>query len=70
MAQKKPRDDPKVGRVFQKRYKGCLYQLTIVTVSGGVGYKVGDEVFRTPSGAAESITGCEVNGWKWWGIED
>ena len=70
MPQKKPHDDPKVGSVYEKRYKGCRHRLAIVKVGGSVGYKVGDEVFQSPSSAAKSITGCEVNGWEWWGIED
>ena len=70
MPQKKQREAPKVGSVFEKRYKRCRHLLAIVKLGSGIGFKVGDEVFLTPTAAATSITGSEVNGWVWWGIED
>ena len=69
MPQKKAHDMPKVGTVFEKRYKKSLYRLTVVKADGGIVFKVEGNVFRTPTGAAKSITGCAVNGWVWWGIE-
>lgn len=69
MPQKKAHDLPKVGTVFEKRYKKTFHRLTIVKTEGGVGFKVAGKTFRTPTGAAKSITGSDVNGWMWWGIE-
>lgn len=69
MPRPKERKSPKVGASFEKTYKGKTYTLTVVKTPGGTGYKVNGEVFTSPSTAAKSITGSEVNGWVWWGME-
>lgn len=69
MAKRKAREAPKVGTTYDKHYRGKQYRLTVVKADETVGFKLGNEVFKTPSGAAKSITGNEINGWAFWGIE-
>jgi hypothetical protein len=70
MPQRKPRQLPTVGSVFEKTFRGEVYRLTVVKTGEGVRFKIGGKTFRTPSGAAKSITGSEVNGWSFWGIDE
>lgn len=70
MPAKKIRKEPRVGSTFHRAFKGRTYRLTIVNRPGGVGYKVGKNVFSSPSGAAKSIGGSEVNGWVFWKIDE
>jgi hypothetical protein len=42
--------------------------MEVVNISGKTAYKVGGELFNSPSGAAKSITKKEANGWDFWGI--
>jgi hypothetical protein len=69
MAKRKPRQLPKVGTVYEKRFNKTPYRLTVVKTENGIGFKVGSNVYASPSGAAKAITGSEVNGWAFWGIE-
>jgi hypothetical protein len=69
MAKRKPRQLPKVGTVYEKRFKKTLYRLTVVKTGHVIGFKVGTNVYQSPSGAAKAITGSEVNGWAFWGME-
>jgi hypothetical protein len=65
----KKRQNPKVGTEFVKEYKGKTYRLRVVRVGNGVGFQLGGEVFTSPSTAGKSITGSELNGWKFWNID-
>lgn len=69
MPQKKQHKNPQVGMVFEKKFKGKHYKLTVVKNSGVVGFSVASQVFKTPTAAAKQITKTEVNGWKFWGID-
>ena len=63
----KKRSLPAVGSVYTREYKGRKVSLTVVSSEGGgVAYKMGRDVFRSPSAAAKSLVGAEVNGWVWW----
>lgn len=61
-------DIPKVGSKFTKIWQGITYEMTVIVVNNEIYYKVNDEVFRSPTGAAKSITKRSVNGWKFWRI--
>jgi hypothetical protein len=67
----KKRNPIKVGSQYSREYKGNKYLVKIVRLEDGrVGYKVGNDIFTSPSTAARSITGSHVNGWLWWKIEE
>ncbi len=68
MPKAKKRQAPPVGSQFPKTYKNVKYTLTVIKSDGGVAYKLGRAVFSAPSAAAKSITGSEVNGWRFWRI--
>ena len=65
----KERPTPKVGTEFVKEYKGKSYTLRVVKSGDGIGFKLGNTVFTSPSTAAKSITRTEINGWKFWKLE-
>jgi hypothetical protein len=69
MRARKKRPNPKLGRKFVKEYKHQIYKLKVVKGNGGIGYKLEGIVYSSPSAAAKSITGSEVNGWKFWKID-
>ena len=52
----KQRPQPKVGSVFAKTFNGKAYALSVVRTGNGIGFKVKDQVFDTPSAAAKSLT--------------
>ncbi len=66
---KRDRAMPALGSVRERSFKGRVYHMTVVAGADGVAYRVGKRDFRTPSGAAKSVTGNEVNGWQFWGLE-
>ena len=68
MTKRKSHQTPKGGQVFTKIYKGKKYNLETVKVDGKIKYKVGKQVFDTPTGAAKKITQNSVNGWIFWGL--
>ena len=59
---------PPVGSTYERQFKGRNVQMTVVSANGGVAYRVSGRDFRSPSAAAKSITGTEVNGWEFWRI--
>lgn len=59
----------KTGSVYTKTFRGKPYTMKVVQTEVGIGYSVGNSVFKTPSAAAKSITKNEINGWKFWGID-
>jgi hypothetical protein len=54
---KKHREPPKVGKVFERIYKGKTYRMTVVEFDGKTRFKVGNQVFATPTAAAKSVVG-------------
>lgn len=60
---------PKVGDTFNRKFKKAQYTMTVVSAEKGIGYMVGDTVYKNPSAAAKSITGNATNGWVFWYIE-
>lgn len=60
---------PKVGTVYEKKYKGKLFKLTVVRASGKTAFDYSGQAFDTPTAAAKTITKHEINGWKFWGID-
>lgn len=69
MAKHKERKAPRPGAQFSKIHKGKTYFMEIVSQGGGTGYKVGQNVYNSPSGAAKSITKTDINGWEFWGLD-
>jgi len=66
----KKRNVPAIGSVFTRGYKGQKLTLTVIqSKGGGVAYKLGRDVYRSPSAAAKAIVCAEVNGWVWWKME-
>ena len=65
----KERSQPKEGQIFIKVYKNKKYSLKIVKEGGKTKFKVGNEIFNSPSGAAKYVSQCAQNGWIFWGIE-
>ena len=66
---KKEHKLPKVGSIWEKSFKKRRYVMKVVAAPNGVAYEVDGRRFKSPSGAAESITKREVNGWVFWKIE-
>ena len=60
---------PKVGDTFNKVYKHVQYTMTIVKTEKGIGYKVENNIYSSPSAAATSVSQNAVNGWIFWHIE-
>jgi hypothetical protein len=69
MPKNKIRVTPTVGSVFQKKFNGKIYLLTVIKSSNGVAYNIGNLIFATPTAAAKSIQKTEVNGWKFWKMD-
>lgn len=70
MPKRRDRKLPEPGTKYKKTYKGEEYTLRVVSASGGIAYKVGSDTYRSPAAAAKAITESEVNGWKFWGMDD
>jgi len=68
MPKRKKHITPKPGSTFRKEYKREHYILSVIEDGGQTHFRVGKTTFRTPTAAAKSITGSEVNGWNFWGI--
>lgn len=60
---------PKVGDTFNRTFKQVQYTMKVVKEEKRIGYEVGNNVYRSPSAAAKSVTRTAVNGWKFWHIE-
>jgi hypothetical protein len=71
MAKHKERSLPSAGSKYEKKLRnGMKYVLNVVKVAGETKYRVGNRVFDSPSGAAESINGGKAaNGWVFWKID-
>jgi len=70
MPKTKKRKKPALGKTFIKIYKNKEFKMVVVINNGKIGYKVNDQIFKSPSGAAKSITEQEVNGWRFWNIDE
>lgn len=69
MPRRSVRPNPVVGTVRSVDFKGHSYTMEVVEIEGEMLYKVNDITYRSPSGAAKSITGYEVNGWRLWHLD-
>lgn len=67
----KQRTIPAVGSKYEKEMRnGDKHQMIVVKIERKVGYRVGRNVFSTPSAAARSVNGGQqVNGWRFWKID-
>ncbi len=69
MHERKQRPSPKAGTSYVKTYKGRKYTMKVIEVNGELAYSVSGNQYRTPTAAAKSITGNEVNGWTFWKMD-
>lgn len=69
MPRRKKRPSPAIGTIRKREHKGEIYVMEVVELAGEIRYKVNDVAYRSPSGAAKSITGNEVNGWQFWRLD-
>jgi hypothetical protein len=60
---------PRVGSTYERSYKGKVFRMELVSIKDKLHYRVSGNDFRSPSGAAKSITNTEVNGWNFWHME-
>jgi len=70
MTVRKAHNLPKVGETFARTFKSVQYTMTVVKKGKEVGYRVGNNVYSSPSAAANSVTQNAVNGWRFWHIEE
>lgn len=70
MPKRRERKPPEPGNKYKKTYKGETYTLRVVSASGRIAYRVGSDTYSSPTAAAKAITENEVNGWKFWGMDD
>jgi hypothetical protein len=70
MPKKKEHNVPKVGTIWETTFKKRKYVMKVVSTRSGIGYEVGGRLFKSPSGAAQSITKTGANGWVFWKIEE
>lgn len=62
---------PPIGSVYEHRYKGTSYVLTVVQDNDGVGYALLGKTFKSPTAAAKHIVGNQfINGRKFWHIDE
>ena len=66
MPTRKKRRLPPVGEQFNREFGKKQYHMTVVKTEQGVGYKVGNKVYTSPSAAAKAITNNSTNGWVFW----
>jgi hypothetical protein len=67
---RKERKLPKAGMIFTKRHKGKDYSLTVIEIDGQIKYKIGKNVFNSPTAAAQSLVKYNINGWAFWGMKN
>jgi hypothetical protein len=70
MAKRKIHKPPTVGKLYKGKHKGILYNMTAVATKEGIQYRMSGRLFKTPTAAAKSITRFEVNGWKFWNMDE
>jgi hypothetical protein len=64
----KQRPNPKAGSAYVREYKHKTHKLKIVKANNCIGFELNGTVYSSPSAAAKSLTGGEVNGWRFWKI--
>lgn len=60
------------GMRFEKLHYGKLHSLLVIRHQGQLQFKVGDQVFKSPTAAAKHVIGDttrEVSGPAFWGFE-
>jgi hypothetical protein len=67
--ERKERPQPKEGQTFSKVFRDKKHTMKTLKEGGKIKYKVGNDVFDTPTAAAKYITQNSVNGWVFWGID-
>ena len=67
----KGRSEPLVGNVYRHRYKGVMYELTVVKTVDGIGYELLGPIYRSPTAAARALVGKDhqINGRTFWHID-
>ena len=70
MASHVPREEL-IGKVFERKYRGAPYIMEVVSTDFGVGYKVLDEVYKSPTAAAKAVVGKDqyISGPKFWKLD-
>jgi hypothetical protein len=66
---RKKRNQPTVGSIFERRFGEKAYRLKVVRDAEGIGYELSGRRFKTPTAAAKSVIGHDVNGWLFWKID-
>jgi hypothetical protein len=71
MPKRKARPVPEPGTTFEKQFKGSTYKMVVVKTADGVGYKVGNKVYGSPTAAAKAVQGSdqEINGPRFWQMD-
>jgi hypothetical protein len=71
MPRKKERPAPKVGQVYERKYKRKNYRMVVVKTKSGIGFQVGGQVFPTPTAAAKAVVGQHqsISGPKFWRMD-
>ncbi len=62
---------PAVGEIFRHRYLGEVYELSVVSTEGGIGYEMKGVIYQSPTAAAKALVGSDqsVNGRTFWHID-
>lgn len=58
------------GSRLRCRHRASRWSEALAVVSQDGRLYVGDTAYRTPSGAADAVTGKPQNGWWWWVVEE
>jgi hypothetical protein len=69
MPKRKPHKKPAVGSSFKKKFNGSEYTLFVEQIGDRLCFRVRGRMYPTPTAAAKSITGYEVNGWEFWNMD-
>jgi hypothetical protein len=66
---KKQREAPALGTTYHAKWKGRAYTMVVTGADNALLYRTGGLDFKTPSGAAHSITKGPVNGYVFWHMD-
>jgi len=66
---RKQRPTPALGTTYHGKWKGKTYTMVVGGADGALLYRTGGLDFKTPSGAAHSITAGPVNGYVFWKMD-
>lgn len=67
--QRKNHKLPRVGSSFERKFRGKVFRMEVIRKKDKLMYRVSETDYSSPSAAAKSITGSEINGWKFWSME-